>query len=63
MKVKNNKGYVAIDMALAILGIIVFSGLIISLMHSNFLGNAKTKKEAIAVIYLTELMENIGIAT
>lgn len=63
MKLKNNKGYVAIDMAVAIIGIIVFSGLIISLMYSNFLENAKTKKETIAVIYLTELMENIGIAT
>ena len=63
MKLKNNKGYVAIDMAVAIIGIIVFSGLIISLMYSNFLENAKTKKEAIAVIYLTELMENVGIAT
>ena len=63
MKIKNNKGYVAIDMVIAIVGVIVFSGLIISLMYSNFLGNAKTKKEAIAVIYLTEIMENIGIAT
>ena len=62
MSIKNNKGYVAIDMAVAIIGIIVFSGLIISLMYSNFLGNARTKKEAIAVIYLTEFMENVGIA-
>ena len=63
MNIKSNKGYVAIDMAVAIIGIIVFSGLIISLMYSNFLGNARTKKEAIAAIYLTEIMENVGIAT
>ena len=62
MKKSNNKGYLSIDMAVAIVAIIVFSGLIISLMYVNFLGNTKTKKEAVAMIYLTELMENIGIA-
>ena len=62
MKIKNNKGYVAIDMALTIIGIIVFSGLIISLMYSNFLENTKIKKESIATIYLIELMENVGIS-
>ena len=63
MSIKNNKGYVATDMAVAIIGIIVFSGLIISLMYNNFLTNAKVKKETIAVIYLTEIMENVRIAT
>ena len=59
---KNNNGFVGIDMAIAIFAIITFSVLIISLMYNNFLENAKIKKEALATIYLTETLENVGIA-
>ena len=60
MKRKNN-GFVGIDMVIAIFAIITFSALIISLMYNNFLENMKIKKEALATIYLTETLENIGI--
>ena len=48
-------------MVIAIFAIITFSALIISLMYNNFLENMKIKKEALATIYLTETLENIGI--
>ena len=60
MKRKNN-GFIGIDMVIAIFAIITFSALIISLMYNNFLENMKIKKEALATIYLTETLENIGI--
>lgn len=63
MKIKRNSGFVAIDMVVAIIAIMIFSILIISLMHSNVVENVKLKKETLAMIYITETFENIGIAT
>lgn len=62
MNIKKNGGFVATDIVLAIIGIFMFSTLIVSLMHNNSLENLKLKKEALATIYLTEALENIGIA-
>lgn len=61
MKTKTKDGYVGIDMAIAIVSVIVFSGLIFSLMYYNALENVKLRKQALATIYLTETMENIAI--
>lgn len=58
---KKNNGFVGIDMTIAVMAIIIFSGLIIFLMYNNFLENVKIKREALATIYLTETLENIGI--
>ena len=58
---KNNNGFVGIDMAIAVFAIIIFSTLIVSLMFNTFLENLKIKKEALATIYLTETLENVGI--
>ena len=58
---RKNNGFVGIDMTIAVMAIIIFSGLIIFLMYNNFLENVKIKREALATIYLTETMENIGI--
>lgn len=58
---RKDNGFVGIDMTIAIIAIIVFSGLIIFLMYDNFLENVKIKKEALATIYLTETLENVGI--
>lgn len=62
MKIKRNNGFVGIDMTLSIIAIMIFSGLIVSLMYNNTLQNLKTRREALATIYLTETLENIGIA-
>lgn len=61
MKVKKNNGIVAMDTALSIVAIIIFSTLIISLIYNNFLQNIRLRKDTIAIIYLTETLENIGI--
>ena len=62
MKIKGNNGFVGIDMVVAILAIMVFSGLIVSLMYNNAIENLKIRREALATIYLTETLENIGMA-
>lgn len=61
--IKKSKGFVGIDMIISIAGILIFSALIFSLMYSNSLENVKIRKEAMAAIYMTEIMENIGIAS
>lgn len=58
---KNNNGFVGADMTIAVFAIIIFSTLIVSLMFNTFLENLKIKKEALATIYLTETLENVGI--
>ena len=59
---KNQNGFVGVDMAITIIAIVTFSTLIISLMYNNFLENAKIKKEALAMVYITETFENVGMA-
>lgn len=59
---KNQKGFVGVDMAVTIIAIVTFSTLIISLMYNNFWENLKLKKEALAMVYITETFENIGKA-
>lgn len=63
MKSNKEKGFVGIDMVLAILAIMIFSALIASLMYTNTLENLKVRRQTLATIYLTETLENIGIAT
>lgn len=62
MKIKNSKGFTGIDIGIAIVAIMVFSGLIFSLMYNHYLENVKLQAESLAMIYLTETLENIGIA-
>lgn len=62
MKVKSENGFTVADMAVAIIAILLFSGLIFSLMYNNNLENIKTKRQALATLYLTEALENIAIA-
>lgn len=63
MKIKSNKGFVGIDMVLSILAIMIFSIIIVSMMYNNFLENLKINRQALAIVYLTETLENVGIAT
>ena len=62
MNIKKNNGFIGVDMGIAVIAILAFSGLIISLMYNNYLENARVKMEAMSTIYLTEILENIGIA-
>lgn len=61
MEIKKNSGLAGIDMVIAIIAIAIFSTLIISMMYSNVLENVKLKKETLAMIYITEIFENVGI--
>ena len=61
MKIKKDKGLVGVDIIIAIIAITIFSTLIISLMYNNVIENVKLKRETLAMIYLTETFENIGI--
>ena len=62
MKTKENKGIVLTDLIIALVAIIIFSTLIISMIYNNVIENVKLKKETLAMIYITEIFENIGIA-
>ena len=62
MNLRNSKGFVGVDMTLAIVAVIIFSILIIALISNNLIENLKVNKKALATIYLTETLENIGIA-
>ena len=62
MTVKKKNGFIGMDMVIAIVAMLIFSGLIFSLMYNNAIENSKIRKETMAIIYLTEILEGVGIA-
>lgn len=62
MKIKKDNGFTVVDVIIAVIAIMIFSTLIYSLMYTYVLENVKLKKETLAMIYMTEIFENIGIA-
>jgi len=62
MKLKSKKGLAGIDMVIAVIAVTIFSTLIVSLIYYNATENVKVTKETLAMIYITEIFENIGIA-
>lgn len=63
MKLKSKKGLAGIDMVIAVVAVTIFSTLIVSLIYYNATENVKVTKETLAMIYITEIFENIGIAS
>lgn len=61
MKFKKDTGLAGTDMIIAIIAIIIFSTFILSLMINNSIENIKIAKETMAMIYITEIFEKIGI--
>lgn len=61
MRFKKDKGLAGVDIVIAIIVLMVFSTLIISLIYNNVAENVKLKKETLAMIYITEIFENVGI--
>ena len=53
--------FLTVLLIIAIIAITIFSTLIVSLMYKNVVENVKLKKETLAMIYITEIFENIGI--
>lgn len=62
MKIKKENGLAGTDVVIAVVVIMLFSTLIIALIYNNFMENVKLKREALAMIYITEIFENVGIA-
>ena len=59
---KTNKGLAGVDMIIAIIVIVIFATLILTLMGNNAIENAKITKETMAMIYITEIFEKVAIA-
>ena len=61
MNIKKESGLAGIDTIIAVIAVILFSTLIIFLITNNSLENIKLAKESMAMIYMTEIFENIAI--
>lgn len=61
MIIKKEKGLAGLDLTIAVAAIIIFSTLIVFLMGNNVTENIKLKKDTLAMIYITEIFENVGI--
>lgn len=61
MNIKKDNALAGIDMMIAVIAIIIFSTLLIALICNNAIENVKLVKESMAMIYITEIFENIGI--
>lgn len=59
---RSKKGFTGIDISISIIAIIIFTSTILSLMYNVKLQNLKLEYQLLANIYLTETLENIGIA-
>jgi len=61
MNIKKQNAIAGIDAVIAIITIIIFSTLILTLIVNNLKENVKLKKDTLAMIYITEIFENIAI--
>lgn len=59
---KNKKGFTGIDISISIIAIILFTSTILALMYNVKMENLKMQAKLLSTIYLTETLENIGIA-
>ena len=59
---KNKKGFTGIDISIAVTAIIIFTSIILALMYNVKMENLKMQRKLLANIYLTETLENVGIA-
>ena len=59
--IKDNKGFTQTDIVISIIAVMLFTTIILSVMINVKNSNAKLKAKSIANIYMTEILENIGI--
>lgn len=59
---KKENGIAGVDIIIAIIAVMIFSTLILTLITNNAKESVKSAKETIAMIYMTEFFENISIA-
>lgn len=60
--IKNQRGLTGVDVTIAIVAVMIFTSIILSLMFNVKVENTKIKMKALANVYLTKTMENVGIA-
>ena len=61
MKIKREKGLAGVDLVIAVIAVMAFSTVIVFLMQGNVNENVKLKKDTLAMIYITEIFENVGM--
>lgn len=61
MKSKMNQGIVMSDITIAILILVIFVTVIAGLMFNSSISNLKAQREGMAIIYLTQHLEKIGM--
>ena len=59
---KGKKGFTTIDILLAVITVIIFTSIIVSLMYNVRMENLRITSKLQANVLLTETLENIGIA-
>ena len=57
---KNDKGFTAVDIGLALFVIIIFTVTITSISYSVYLSNTEAKRTAVALNYCVDIFEHIG---
>lgn len=58
---KSKRGITGVDAIIAIIAIMIFTSTILALMYNVKMENLKIKAKALASVYMTEILENIGI--
>ena len=59
---KNKKGFTGIDITISIIAITLFTSTILALMYNVKMENLKMQAKLLSNTYLTETLENVGIA-
>lgn len=62
MDFKKDNALAGVDIVITVIVVIIFSALIFTLIQNNAMENFKISRETMAMIYATEIFENIGIA-
>ena len=59
---KREKGLAGVDVSIAIVAVVIFTSIILSLMYNVRVENRKITMKTLATLYLVETLENVGIA-
>ena len=61
MNIKNEKGFTAVDIGLAMLVIMIFTVIITSISYNVYLSSTEAKRTAVALNYSVDVFEHIGL--
>lgn len=57
---RSNNGFTTVDLALAIVVIVIFVSIMTSIMYSLYISTTEAKRTAVAVNYAVDILEEIG---